>query len=111
MGGMRPSHVQLVTGCGTTKHFVERARTRGLAPDVADFIVLWGATVEGRDGATYFTVVRRELPAEVRDDDLARRADGWVLVVAERGWILTCYRCNNAWRWVRRRAECRRRAA
>lgn len=90
MGGMSP-----------TRHFRERACERGLRSDVERFIVCWGAMIEVQ-GVTYFTILDRELPPDV-DEDLVRRARGWVLVVRN-GYVLTCYRQRDAYRAVRRRA-------
>ncbi|HEX4517625.1 MAG TPA: hypothetical protein VGH87_00635 [Polyangiaceae bacterium] len=50
---------------------------------------------------TYYTVVDRDLPPDV-DEDLVRRARGWVLVTRN-GYVVTCYRERDAYRTVRRR--------
>ncbi len=90
-----------------TKHFHERARTRGLTLDVQEFIVTWGTTIEAPYGASYFTVVWRDLPYEARSSGLARRAEGWVVVVAGNGAMLTCYRRRDAWHALRRERDVR----
>jgi hypothetical protein len=90
-----------IANIGPTRHFQRRAF--GLGRDVEEFIVTWGSEIEARDNALYFTVVRRDLPGEVQWSRLARRAEGWVLVVSDRGSIITCYRLRNAWRQLRRK--------
>jgi hypothetical protein len=90
-----------------TRHFEDRAFERGLSPDVEDFILTWGEEIEARDSASYLTVLRRQLPGEVRWSRVARRAEGWVLVVSTSGAILTCYRLRDAWKTLRRRRDTR----
>jgi len=94
-----------------TRHFVERARERGLPRDVEGFVLAWGTEIESRDDCKYFTVLRRDLPDGLAWSSLARRADGWIVVVAENGSLITCYRERHAWRTLKRRREDRRHAA
>ena len=103
--------VNVFDNIGPTRHFEERARERGLSREVVDFIVTWGTAIETRDNAYYFTVVHRDLPDGMHWSRLARRAEGWVLVISERGTLITCFRQHNAWRYLRRGKDHRRRAA
>jgi hypothetical protein len=90
---------------GPTRHFEDRAFERGLSPEVESFILTWGEEIEAHGAASYVTVVRRELPGEVRWSRTAKRAEGWVLVVSAAGSVITCYRLRNAWKTLRRRRD------
>lgn len=58
--------------------------------------------------ATLLTIVERDLPPDLRETDIARRARDWVFVVSPEGALVTCYRQRSAWRNVRLAAERRR---
>lgn len=88
-----------------TKHFQRRAHERQLSKSVEEFLLRWG-TETWAAGASQITLVRNELPADVRDSKEALRAEGWILVLAADGALLTCYRRRAAWRFIRTKREC-----
>lgn len=96
--------IRLLNSCRPTRHFRERAVERHLRRDVEEFIVTWGSDFIGEDGVHYLMIVYRDLPPGLGRSVLARRAEDWVLVVAENGAILTCYRSAKACRNIRRHA-------
>ena len=89
-----------------TQHFRTRAAERALRPAVQAFLMTWGTETRAA-GATHLTLVRRDLPPDVRDTEEAARAEGWIIVASDDGSLLTCYRRNDAWRFVRRRSQAR----
>lgn len=89
----------------STHHYVSRAAERALRPDVEEFLMTWGTETRAA-GATHITLVRRDLPADLRDTEEAARAEGWILVAGDGGVLVTCYRRDDAWRFVRRKSEC-----
>lgn len=91
-----------------TLHFRLRAAERALPPDVEEFLRMWGTEVWAA-GARQIAVSLPELPAELRDTMIARRAQDWILVAAPNGALITCYQHRNAWRFIRRKSEGRRR--
>ena len=91
-----------------TKHYRMRAASRALRPDVEAFLMTWGTETRAA-GATHVTLVRRSLPPELRGSAEAARAEGWILVAANDGSLLTCYRRRDAVRFIRRKSDPRRR--
>lgn len=89
------------TRCG---HFEQRADERHLRSDVLDFILIYGSEIRAA-GATHLTVHRRCLPAEVRDSDIARRSHDWIVVIADDGVALTCYRRWSAARFLKHKPK------
>lgn len=92
-----------------TEHFRARAEERALPADVEDFLRTWGDETWAA-GARQITLYRRDLPPELRDSSLARRADGWILVAAPNGALMTCYRRNDASRFLARKSDHDRRS-
>lgn len=86
-----------------TKHFLHRAATRGLRPEVLGFIVAYGVEYEGA-GARFLTVLDRALPPGL-DHRLVDRARDWIVVFSPDGAAITCYRRREAVRYVARRAR------
>ncbi len=89
-----------------TQHYKARAAERALRHDVEEFLMTWGTETRAA-GATHITLVRRDLPIALRDTEQAARAEGWIIVAADDGTLLTCYRRNNAWRFLRRKSQTR----
>jgi hypothetical protein len=58
-------------------------------------------------GATHLLVLRRRLPSDLRDTEIARRARGWIVILAEDGAPMTCYRRFDAARALRRKPKVR----
>jgi hypothetical protein len=87
-----------------TAHYRARADERALPPRVERFLRTYG-TETWAAGATQITLVLDDLPAELRETPEARRAEGWILVAADNGTLVTCYRRRNAWGFVRRKRE------
>lgn len=87
-----------------TQHYKARVAKRALHPDVEEFLMTWGTETRAA-GATHFTLVRRELPVDLRDSEAAVRAEGWVIVASNDGALITCYRRHDAWRFVRLKSE------
>lgn len=83
-----------------TKHFQARTSHRGLRADVLEFILSFGDEFHVAD-AICMTVFERHLPAYARDSQLAYRARDWILVIAQTGQLITCYRRKNATRYIR----------
>lgn len=92
----------------TTQHYQARAFERALDPNIERFLILWGTETRAA-GATHLTVLRRELPPEVRGSEEAARAEGWIIVTSDDGTLLTCYRRKDAWRYIRRKRRMYRR--
>jgi hypothetical protein len=89
-----------------TQHYNARAAERALRSDVEEFLMTWGTETRAA-GATHITLVRRNLPIDLRDTNEATRAEGWIIVVGDDGSLVTCYRRNDAWHFVRRKSEMR----
>lgn len=89
-----------------TRHYESRAVERALRPEVEEFLMTWG-TERRAAGATHITLVRRDLPPDLQGCDAAARAEDWIIVAADDGTLVTCYRRANAWRFVRRKSEFR----
>lgn len=87
-----------------TQHYCHRRAERALRPDVESFVMTYG-TERRACGATHMTVVRSDLPPELRDAKIADRAEGWIVVAADDGSLLTCYRRSDAWKHIRRKSE------
>ena len=92
-----------------TKHYGWRAARRALRREVEEFLMEYGSE-RWAAGAYHLTSVRKDLPLEVRDSEIAERADGWILVISPDGARITCYHRPDAWRFIRRKSETRRRA-
>jgi hypothetical protein len=90
-----------------TLHYRMRAAERGLSPDIESFLKVWGTEIWAA-GARQLALFRKHLPEDLRDTMIARQAEGWILVVAPNGVLMTCYERPNAWRFVNRKAEDRR---
>ena len=89
-----------------TQHYLNRVAERSLKPDVEAFLRVWGTEVRAA-GATHLTIVRRDLPPEIRDTEEVARAEGWILVASDDGWLITCYRRKDAWFFIRRKSQMR----
>ena len=90
-----------------TLHYRLRAAERSLPPDVEGFLRTWGTEVWAA-GARQITLLLEDLPAELRDTLLARRAEDWILVAAPSGALITCYHRRHARRFIMRKSEDRR---
>jgi hypothetical protein len=90
----------------STQHYNARAAERALRSDVEEFLMTWGTETRAA-GATHITLVRRDLPIDLQDTDEAARAEGWIIVAGDDGSLVTCYRRNDAWRFVRRKSQMR----
>jgi hypothetical protein len=89
-----------------SRHFEARSRHRGLRNEVRDLIYWFGTEFTGAH-AVYITLLRRELPPDLRDAPLVEEALGWVLVLSHAGTALTCYYHPDAAQFARRRSEVR----
>ncbi|WP_223643750.1 hypothetical protein [Corallococcus sp. EGB] len=89
-----------------TQHYKARAAERALRSDVEEFLMTWGTEIRAA-GATHITLVRRDLPVDLQDSEEAVRAEGWIVVAGDDGSLVTCYRRNDAWRFVRRKSHMR----
>jgi hypothetical protein len=89
-----------------TQHYRARVAERALRPDVEEFLMTWGTETRAA-GATHITLVRRDLPIDLQDSEEAARAEGWIIVAGDDGSLVTCYRRNDAWRFVRRKSQIR----
>lgn len=91
-----------------TQHYQARTAERALRSDVEDFLMMWGTETRAA-GATHITLVRRDLPIDLRDSEGAARAEGWIIVASEGGSLITCYRRTDAWRFIKRKSQMRAR--
>ena len=87
-----------------TLHYRYRVAERALRASVEEFLMRWGTDTHAA-GATHITLVRRHLPKELRGTEQATRAEGGIIIVSDDGALITCYRRNDAWRFVRRKAR------
>jgi hypothetical protein len=90
-----------------TLHYRLRAAERSLPQDVEGFLRTWGTEIWAA-GARQITLFLEDLPAELRDTMMARRAEDWILVAAPSGALMTCYQRRNARRFITRKSEDRR---
>jgi hypothetical protein len=86
-----------------TLHFRARAAERALPEGVENFLRMWGTEIWAA-GAVQITLLRDDLPPDLRDSRIARLADGWILVAAPNGTLMTCYYRRNALRFIHRKA-------
>lgn len=92
-----------------TRHYEARVTERALRSSVEAFLMSWGTETRGA-GATHITLRRRDLPFDLQRTEQAIRAEGWIIVAADDGSLVTCYRRKDAWRFVRRKSHtCTRR--
>lgn len=96
-GVARPSGMTI-----TTEHFEARARQRQLRPALRDWIYWYGTEFHGA-GATHVTLVLRDLAPAVRDDPRTAEAMHWILVLGDGDACVTCYRRDEAARFLRRK--------
>lgn len=87
-----------------TRHYCDRAVERALPRRVELFLRAWG-TETWAAGALQITLVRNELPPEVRETREARLAEDWILVAGDNGALVTCYRRRDAWRFIQRKRQ------
>lgn len=87
-----------------TLHYRRRRVERALRRDVEAFVMTYGTERRAR-GATHLTIVRGDLPLDLRDAEITDRATGWIVIEADDGSRLTCYRRDDAWKYVRRKSE------
>ena len=92
--------------CRPTQHYKTRASERALRSDVEEFLMTWG-TETSAAGATHITLVWRDLPSDLQDSEEAARAEGWIIIAGDNGALVTCYRRNDAWRFLRRKSQMR----
>ncbi len=85
------------------RHFRLRADQRGLRSKILEFVLAFGVEIH-KAGARFVTIFERELPPEL-DKRLIERALGWVIVIADDGTPLTCYRRADAIRYIRRKTK------
>lgn len=88
----------------TTNHFRARSAQRRFRTEVCDLILAYGCELRAA-GATHLVLIERRLPPELRGTEVARRARGWILVLADDGAPLTCYRRTDAVRFLRRKPK------
>jgi hypothetical protein len=91
-----------------TQHYRARAAERAIPPDVELFLQMWGTEIWAA-GARQITLFRKNLPPDLRDSPIALSAEGWILVAAPNGALMTCYHRCDAWRFVARKSDVRRR--
>lgn len=89
-----------------TQHYETRVAERALPADIEEFLLTWGTETRAA-GATHITLVRRDLPLEMRGSEDAARAEGWIIVATDDGTLITCYRRTDAWRFVQRKSQIR----
>jgi hypothetical protein len=90
-----------------TRHYQARAAERALDDEVEMFLQMWG-TETWAAGARHITLSRKDLPPDLRHSSIARSAEGWILVAAPNGALMTCYHRCDASRFVARKSKARR---
>lgn len=90
-----------------TLHYRLRAAERALPEDVEGFLRTWGTEIWAA-GARQIALFLKDLPVELRDTMIARRAEDWILVAAPNGALMTCYQRRDAWRFITRKSKDRR---
>jgi hypothetical protein len=88
----------------STRHFALRAAERGVRDEVIDFVHAFGTEFEGANARSY-TVLAKNLPRDVRALPIVEKAKGVILVTSREGALLTCYRREDAPRFLKRKAE------
>ncbi|WP_223646066.1 hypothetical protein [Corallococcus sp. EGB] len=87
-----------------TRLFVEQCARWRLREEVIAFILEFGAPARAC-GATHLTVHERDLPGTLRDSSLARQARGWILILNDEDRLLTCYRRQDASRFLKQKPK------
>jgi hypothetical protein len=87
-----------------TRLFVEQCARWKLREEVVAFILEFGMPARAC-GATHLTVHERDLPWNLRDSSLARQARGWILILNDEDKLLTCYRRQDAARFLRQKSK------
>lgn len=87
-----------------TLHYRLRAAQRALPQEVEGFLRTYGTEVWAA-GARQITLFLDDVPAELRDTLIARRAENWILVAAPCGALMTCYQRRGAWRFITRKSQ------
>jgi len=89
-----------------TKHFAQRQQQRGLRKEILELILDFGCITCGT-GTILYCLQQKLLPSYLKDTEISKRAEPWVIVAAQdSGHVLTAYRKNNPSRHIRR--KCRR---
>lgn len=87
-----------------TRLFVEQSARWKLREEVIGFILEFGTPARAC-GATHITVHERDLPWSLRDSSLSRQARGWILILNDEDRLLTCYRRQDASRFLRQKPK------
>ncbi|MFB1478932.1 hypothetical protein [Corallococcus sp. RDP092CA] len=87
-----------------TRLFVEQCARWRLREEVIAFILEFGTPARAC-GATHLTVHERDLPVALRDSSLARQARGWILILNDEDRLLTCYRRQDASRFLKQKSK------
>ncbi|MCE9667647.1 hypothetical protein LY474_07440 [Myxococcus stipitatus] len=100
------SHCRQVASskCFATFTFTERRALGQLRQEVLDFILDFGNRVRAC-GVTHVTVLERDLPRAQRGTLLSRQARGWIVLVSDDERLITCYRREDANRFIRRKPK------
>jgi len=81
-------------------HFIKRQRQRGLKKSVLDFILEY-AEIRYARRATWFVIVKKKLPRNLKNTSLAKQAAQWLVMMSD-NMLITCYRNDNPLRHLSR---------
>ena len=89
-----------------TKHIEKRQQQRGLRKEILELILDFGHVTWGAEALCY-CLQQRLLPSYLKGTEISKKAESWVVLVAQdNGIIITAYPRNNPSYYIRR--KCRR---
>lgn len=86
-----------------TKHSKKRASQRGLTNEHIFAALDYGIPIF-RQGCIFYVVLKNKLPDNMRHD-LKEKLDNIVVIISAEASILTCYKANNAIKYIKRKRK------
>lgn len=87
-----------------SKHSRERACQRAIAPNMIDLVLIYGTTIY-RQGMAFLTVFGKDIPKGLRPSLKQKLKNIVVLLGTDGKKIVTCYRCKNAVKYLRKKQK------
>lgn len=97
-------HNTTVPNIKLSSHAVQRQRERHLRNAALDYVLTYGTHIH-RTGVTFVFLRERDIPVADRRKDYVTRLSGTVVIVGDRGRIVTVYRNQQALRDIRRKSK------